>query len=75
MSRQTSHSGWWITWCWEISRPAVKRMESPGRKKPMRSPDSAKTIRSTPMSPKVETRWLASNMGQRASRFLGGRRT
>ena len=35
------------------STPAVKSRESPGRKKPKKRPDSAKTIRKSPIVPKA----------------------
>src|SRR4051794_32743214 len=39
------------------SRPAVKRRESPGRKNPISSPHSAKTMTRMPISPKVFSRF------------------
>lgn len=39
-----------------ISMPAVNSSESPGRKKPMSRPDSAKTMRSRPQIPNESSR-------------------
>src|SRR3954453_14077374 len=53
-SRHTSHSGCEMYLPSETSSPVVNRSESPGRKKPINRPDSAKTITRMPMRPKVE---------------------
>ena len=51
MSRMTSHRGWWnVSRC--TSTPAVNSSVSPGRKKPISSPHSAKTITMMPIRPK-----------------------
>jgi hypothetical protein len=41
-------------WPCEAKNPAVKRSESPGKKKPKKRPVSAKMMRITPISPRVE---------------------
>jgi hypothetical protein len=38
---------------WAAKSPAVNKSESPGRKNPIRRPDSANTIRKRPMVPNV----------------------
>jgi len=40
----------------DASRPAVNSSESPGRKKPTSSPDSAKTMANRPMVPNASIR-------------------
>src|SRR5262245_7434866 len=50
----------------EDSSPAVKRRESPGRKKPISRPDSAKMMRKRPMVPKVSSRCSGSRSPRRA---------
>jgi hypothetical protein len=47
----------------EASRPAVNSRESPGRKKPARIPDSAKTMARMPTVPKASMRWRGSIRG------------
>src|SRR4051794_21764342 len=43
------------------SRPTVNSSESPGRKKPMSRPHSAKMTIRVPISPRVSTSWLGSS--------------
>ena len=43
---------------WRRSRPAVKSSESPGRKKPISRPDSAKMMRISPIVPNVSQQLL-----------------
>ena len=59
----------------EARTPAVKRRESPGKKKPKKSPDSAKTNKKMPINPIVCINGMISKMcivvcGVRARSYL-----
>jgi hypothetical protein len=45
----------------EAAKPAIKRSESPGKKRPIKRPVSAKMIARTPINPSVVTIECASN--------------
>ena len=53
------------------NRPAVKSSESPGRKKPNSSPDSAKMIRNSPMVPKERRSCCGSMTSEIPARTIG----
>src|SRR3954453_21611445 len=58
-SRPTGTSRWKKSLGW-VSSPAVNSSESPGRKNPKNSPDSAKMMAKMPRSPKLTIRFFGS---------------